>query len=153
MSDLHFAEQVVELATAHQVSTLLLGLELAEHAVRDVVSTDNVLLALHELGVAVAVDDFGSGQSNLGWLQELPFSGIKIDPEFIAALDAARERDGGPIVRGLIGLGRELRLTIVGEGVETHAQAVALRAMGCEYAQGFYFGRPGPFEQLVEPLP
>jgi EAL domain-containing protein (putative c-di-GMP-specific phosphodiesterase class I) len=43
-------------------------------------------------------------------------------------------------------------MSVVGEGVETYAQAVALRAMGCEFAQGFYFGRPGPFEALVEPV-
>jgi diguanylate cyclase (GGDEF)-like protein len=153
ISDLHFAELVVELTAAHQIPTLLLGLEIAEHAVRDVVTTENVLSALHDLGVAVSVDDFGSGESNLGWLQELPISGIKIDNEFIAALDAVRQRDAGAIVRGIIGLGHELSLTIVGEGVETHAQAVALRAMGCEYGQGFYFGRPGPFDQLLEPAP
>lgn len=153
IADLHFAELVVELTAAHQIPTLLLGLEIAEHAVRDVVTTENVLAALHELGVAVSVDDFGSGESNLAWLQELAISGIKIDAEFIAALDAVHEHDAGAIVRGIIGLGHELRLTIVGEGVETHAQAVALRAMGCEYAQGFYFGRPGPFDQLVEPAP
>jgi diguanylate cyclase (GGDEF)-like protein len=151
IADLHFADLVVELTAAHDVPTLLLGVEIAEHAVRDVVTTDNVLAALVDLGVAVQLDDFGSGQSNLGWLQDLPISGLKIDAEFVAALDAVRERDGGAIVRGIIGLGHELRLTIVGEGVETAAQAVALRAMGCEYAQGFYFGRPGPFEQLVEP--
>jgi diguanylate cyclase (GGDEF)-like protein len=153
IADLHFAELVAELTANHGVPALLLGLEIAEHAVRDVVTTENVLAALHELGVAVSVDDFGSGESNLGWLQELAISGIKIDAEFIAALDAVHERDAGAIVRGIIGLGHELRLTVVGEGVETHAQAVALRAMGCEYAQGFYFGRPGPFEQLVEPAP
>jgi diguanylate cyclase (GGDEF)-like protein len=162
IADLHFAELVVELTTAHQIPTLLLGLEIAEHDVRDVVTTDNVLGALRDLGVAVALDDFGSGQSNLGWLQELPITGLKIDAEFVAALDTARlldpdggplpaQRDGGAIVRGIIGLGHELRLSIVGEGVETHAQAVALRAMGCEFAQGFYFGRPGPFELMVEP--
>jgi diguanylate cyclase (GGDEF)-like protein len=152
VSDLHFAELVVELAAVHDVPTGLLGFELAEHAMRDVITNENVLTALHELGVAVQVDDFGSGQSNLSWLQELPITGLKIDGEFIASLDAIRERDGAAIVRGLIGLGHELSLTIVGECVETYAQAVALRAMGCEFAQGFYFGRPGPFEQLVEPV-
>jgi diguanylate cyclase (GGDEF)-like protein len=151
IADLHFADLVVELTTAHQVPSLLLGLEIAEHAVRDVATTENVLSALRDLGVAVHVDDFGSGESNLGWLQELPISGLKIDADFIAALDAVREHDAGAIVRGIIGLGHELRLTVVGEGVETHAQAVALRAMGCEYAQGFYFGRPGPFHHLLEP--
>jgi diguanylate cyclase (GGDEF)-like protein len=152
VADLRFAELVVELTTAHDVPAHLLGIEIAEHAMRDVVASDNVLAALHELGVAVQVDDFGSGQSNLGWLQDLPISGLKIDAEFVAALDAVRKNDGGAIVRGLIGLGHELHLTMVGEGVETHAQAIALRAMGCEFAQGFYFARPGPFEELVEPV-
>ena len=152
VSDPRFPDLVVELAAAHNVPTTLLGLEIAEHAMRDVATSDNVLAAVHDLGVAVQVDDFGRGQSNLAWLQDLPISGLKIDAEFVASLDAIRERDGGAIVRGLIGLGHELRLAMVGEGVETYAQAVALRAMGCEFAQGFYFGRPGPFEQLVEPV-
>jgi diguanylate cyclase (GGDEF)-like protein len=151
VADLHFAELVAELAVAHGVAPSLLGIEIPEHAMRDVVTSDNVLGALAELGVALAVDDFGSGQSNPGWLQDLPVTGLKIDGEFVAALDTAREPDGSAIMRGLIGLGHELRLTVVGEGVETHAQAVALRAMGCELAQGFYFGRPGPLEHLVEP--
>jgi len=151
VADLHFAESVAELAADHALSPVLLGIEIPEHAMRDVVTSDNVLPALAELGVAVAVDDFGSGQSNPGWLQELPITGLKIDAEFTATLDAVREHDGGAVMRGLIGLGHELRLTIVGEGVETHAQAVALRAMGCEQAQGFYFARPGPLEHLVAP--
>ncbi|HXQ62048.1 MAG TPA: EAL domain-containing protein [Acidimicrobiales bacterium] len=152
LSDLHFTDLVAELTAVHGIPPYLLGFEIAEHAMRDVVTTENVLMALHDLGVAVQVDDFGSGQSNLSWLQDLPITGLKIDGDFIASLDAIRERDGGAIVRGLIGLGHELHLTIVGEGVETYAQAVALRAMGCEFAQGFYFGRPGPFEQLIEPV-
>jgi diguanylate cyclase (GGDEF)-like protein len=147
--DPRFAAVVVQIADAHGVPPAMLGLDMTEDAVRQVAMVDNALQALHEAGVAVHVDHFGSGQSNIGWLQELPISGLKIDPDFVAALDAARGYDRGAMVRGIIGLGHELHLAMVGEGVETHAQAVALRAMGCEFAQGFYFGHPGPFEQLL----
>ncbi len=151
-ADLHFTDLVAEVAAAHGRPPARRGGGGGGYAMRDVVTTENVLMALHDLGVAVQVDDFGSGQSNLAWLQDLPITGLKIDGEFVGSLDAIRERDGGAIVRGLIGLGPELRLSMVGEGVETYAQAVALRAMGCEFAQGFYFGRPGPFEHLIEPV-
>lgn len=151
VADFRFADMIEELTTTHQVPPDMLGLDIAENAVRDVASADNALDALHALGVVVHVDDFGSGQSNLEWLQRLPISGLKIDPDFVSALDAVREHDAAALVRGLIGLGHELRLSMVGEGVETHAQAVALRAMGCEFAQGFYFGRPGPIDAFLAP--
>jgi diguanylate cyclase (GGDEF)-like protein len=151
VGDARFASVVEEITAAHEVPPTMLGVDIAEDAIREVAMTDNALPALHDMGVAVHVDHFGSGQSNIGWLQELPIAGLKIDPDFVAALDAVRDYDGGAMVRGIIALGHELRLSVVGEGVETHAQAVALRAMGCEFGQGFYFGHPGTFEQLLAP--
>ena len=151
LAQIHLADLLDELASLHAVSLDHLGLEVPEYALGDVVAADHVLPALAARRVAVAVDDFGNGQARPAWLPELGVFAVKIDADLVAALDSVSAHDPGAVVRGLIGLGHELGLVIVGEGVETHAQAVALRAMGCEWAQGFYFGRPGPLEQLLEP--
>ncbi len=110
--------------------------------------TVKVLRALRELGVSLNLDDFGAGYSNLAWLQELPITGIKIDRRFVSSLDVVSDRRGTAIVDGLIRLGHALGLSIVGEGVETPAQARSLQAMGCELAQGYYFGYPGSGRDL-----
>jgi diguanylate cyclase (GGDEF)-like protein len=144
----HFADLVGELMDAHGLPAGLLGVEIAEEALRDVGATIRVLQGLRAVGVAVNLDDFGAGQSNLGWLQELPITGLKIARRFVANLAG----DGGAaMVSGLVGLARALGLSVVGEGVETEEQSEALRAMGCEQAQGYFFGYPGPPSQLWEP--
>jgi diguanylate cyclase (GGDEF)-like protein len=143
----HFAEIVGELITAHGITASMLGLEIVEEVLRDVRATERVLRALRDLGVSVNLDDFGSGHSNLSWLQDLPISGLKIDRRFVASLDNPDGR-GIAIVQGLLGLGHAFGLSVVGEGVETPAQAQALREMGCELAQGYQFAYPGTPEQL-----
>ena len=98
--------------------------------------------------MSLNLDDFGAGHSNLSWLQELPITGLKIDRRFVATLDVPDETRGAAIVQGLISLGHALGLSVVGEGVETVAQAEALRTMGCEQGQGYYFAYPGTSKQL-----
>jgi diguanylate cyclase (GGDEF)-like protein len=97
---------------------------------------------LHELGVRVALDDFGSGYSNLGYLQRFPLDKIKIDQSFVAAL--GRSSNGGVIIQAMVALGRGLGLSVLVEGVETEHQRVLLRLAGCDEMQGFLFAKPGP---------
>jgi len=144
----NFADTVAELMEVHGISPSMLGIEIVEEVLRDVRATEKVLHALRELGVFVNLDDFGAGHSNLSWLQELPITGLKIDRRFVASLDVADDGRGKAIVRGLLGLAHALGLSVVGEGVETPEQAVALREMGCELAQGYHFAYPGTPEQL-----
>ncbi|HLI73140.1 MAG TPA: EAL domain-containing protein [Acidimicrobiales bacterium] len=144
----HFGDLVAELLDGHDLSPALVGLEIVERDLRDVGGTVKVLRALRELGVSLNLDDFGAGYSNLAWLQELPITGIKIDRRFVSSLDVVNDRRGTAIVDGLIRLGHALGLSIVGEGVETPAQASSLQAMGCELAQGYYFGYPGSGREL-----
>jgi diguanylate cyclase len=94
------------------------------------------------------LDDFGAGDCSLTWLQDLPITSLKIAPEFVGALDSTSNPHGAVMVRALIALGHELRLSLVAEGVETPAQAAALRVIGCEFAQGYHLGHPGPREQV-----
>ncbi|WGL50536.1 bifunctional diguanylate cyclase/phosphodiesterase [Nocardioides sp. BP30] len=106
------------------------------------------LQGLRALGVRVAIDDFGTGYSSLRWLEQFPVDIVKIDRSFVAAIDPRREHQ--PVLSAIITLCRSLRLTIVAEGVETAEQAIVLHELGCDYAQGYLFGRPVPMDQLPD---
>jgi len=97
---------------------------------------------LHALGVGIALDDFGSGYSNLGYLQRFPLDKLKIDRSFVATL--GQSANGGVIVQAIVALGRALGLSVLVEGVETEEQRVLLRLAGCDEMQGFLFARPAP---------
>ncbi|MEI7805190.1 MAG: bifunctional diguanylate cyclase/phosphodiesterase [Hyphomicrobiales bacterium] len=97
---------------------------------------------LRKLGVRIALDDFGSGYSNLGYLQRFPFDKLKIDKSFVSAL--GRSSNGGVIIQAIVALGRALGVTVLVEGVETEEQRVLLRLAGCDEMQGFLFARAVP---------
>jgi diguanylate cyclase (GGDEF)-like protein len=101
---------------------------------------------LHGLGVRVALDDFGSGYSNLGYLQRFPLDKLKIDKSFVDAL--SRSANGGVIIQAIVALGRALGLSVLVEGVETEHQRVLLRLAGCDEMQGFLFARPAPAKAI-----
>lgn len=143
-----FAESVADVLARHQVPAHRLGIEVLEQAVEDRKGAHEVLRRLQALGLAVYLDDFGAGHSNLARLHELPITGLKIDRQFVADLDRPDGRRGRAIVEGLLGLAHGLRLSIVAEGVESEGQAAALREMGCSVAQGFHFARPGTAADL-----
>ena len=97
---------------------------------------------LHALGVRIALDDFGSGYSNLGYLQRFPLDKLKIDRSFVIAL--GNSANGGVIIQAIVALGRALGLSVLVEGVETEQQRVLLRLAGCDEMQGFLFAKPAP---------
>jgi diguanylate cyclase (GGDEF)-like protein/PAS domain S-box-containing protein len=101
-----------------------------------------VLRALKRLGVRIAIDDFGTGFSSLSYLSRFPVDVLKIDKNFIEAVDQGGENAG--LARTIIDLGRTLRLATVAEGIERHGQVHALREMGCAYGQGYLFARAMP---------
>ncbi len=107
--------------------------------------------ALHALGVRIALDDFGSGYSNLGYLQRFPFDKLKIDRSFVTAL--GNSANGGVIIQAIVALGRALGLKVVVEGVETEKQRVLLRLAGCDEMQGYLFARPAPAKAIDRLLP
>jgi EAL domain-containing protein (putative c-di-GMP-specific phosphodiesterase class I) len=98
------------------------------------------LWALRELGVRISLDDFGAGASALSHLRSFPVDELKIDRSFVEA--AHRGPDDLALLRGVVDLGRALRLTTVAEGVEEAGQLATLRDLGCEYGQGYLFARP-----------
>jgi diguanylate cyclase (GGDEF)-like protein len=101
---------------------------------------------LHALGVRIALDDFGSGYSNLGYLQRFPLDKLKIDRSFVTAL--GNSGNGGVIIHAIVALGRALGLSVLVEGVETEQQRVLLRLAGCDEMQGFLFARPAPAKAI-----
>jgi len=117
-----------------------LKLEITESAIME--NADLALITLHELkklGISLAIDDFGTGYSSLSYLQRFPVDTLKIDRSFIAALDS---HDGQQITQAIMALAHSLDLVVVAEGVEKDVQIAALRDMGCQCVQGFFFSRP-----------
>jgi EAL domain-containing protein (putative c-di-GMP-specific phosphodiesterase class I) len=130
-----------------------LQLELTERAV---IGSDRepltALASLADLGVRIAIDDFGTGYSNMTYLRRLPVSELKLDASFIDELrQPGREHDtAAQIVESIVSLAHNLRLTVTAEGVETAEQADVLREIGCDTAQGNFFGAPGPADAIEE---
>jgi len=122
-----------------------LQLEITEsRIVADFGRARDVLHQLRDRGVGVAIDDFGTGYSSLAQLQQLPADEIKIDKSFV--LNMETNANDAAIVRSTVGLGRNLDLDITAEGVETPETCDRLMELGCDYAQGYFFGRPVPAE-------
>ena len=105
---------------------------------------------LRDLGVGIAMDDFGTGYSSLSYISRFPLTTIKLDRCFVNRLD--RDEGAQAIVRCIIDLGHALDIDLLAEGVETPAQASLLRDLGCNYAQGYLFGRPAPASDTIKRL-
>jgi EAL domain-containing protein (putative c-di-GMP-specific phosphodiesterase class I) len=134
---------VADLLHRHGVEPSQLGLEITETALlEDAEGAVTALSSLRELGVRLAVDDFGTGYSSLSYLKRLPVDAVKIDRSFVDGL--AVDGDDSAIVAAVAGMARALRLTTIAEGVENLDQLRALRRLGCDLAQGFFFTTPQP---------
>jgi hemerythrin-like metal-binding protein len=107
-----------------------------------------VLRRIKDLGVRIAMDDFGTGYSSLSYLQSFPFDKIKIDRSFVCNL--GQNAQSSAIVRAIIGLGRELYLPVIAEGVETEDQRAFLAREDCHEIQGYLIGRPRPIADYAD---
>ncbi len=136
-------EMVRDAIRTSDVDPSMLSLEITESALMgDVETSARAMHALRELGVRLAVDDFGTGHSSLAYLKQLPVDSLKIDRSFIAGLP--EDQHDRSITEAIITLGRSLGLTIVAEGVETVEQWIALDELGCTVGQGFLWSPPIP---------
>jgi diguanylate cyclase (GGDEF)-like protein len=143
LDDPEFRDDVATALRTSGARPQRITLEITETALaHDAVSALATLAALKALGVRVAIDDFGTGYSSLGYLQQFPVDVLKIDKRFIDGV--AGGGSDAALARTIIALASSLGLRTVAEGVEQDRQQVTLRALGCEYAQGYLFARPMP---------
>ncbi len=103
----------------------------------------NTLNMLRELGVKISIDDFGTGYSSLSRLSRLAFDKIKIDKSFVHSLST--QEDALNIIRLITGMAKSLNMKAVAEGVETQEQLESLQVLGCDFSQGYLFGKPQPY--------
>lgn len=127
----------------------VLEVEITETALAgDLETIERVLANLRELGIRVAIDDFGVGYSSLRYLQRLPFDVLKVDRSFIPTEFSAA--DGASLCEVIIGMAHNARKGVVAEGVETAEQAGFLSARGCHIAQGYFYARALPAEVFAQ---
>jgi diguanylate cyclase (GGDEF)-like protein len=136
-------------ASGIEASTL--RLELTENTLlEDTEAVEASLESLRALGTRLVLDDFGIGFSSLGYLKRLPLSAIKLDRSFVEHL--TRDSDDAAIVQAVSHMAEALGINVVAEGVETEDQLRAVEELGCGYAQGYFFARPAPADELESVL-
>ena len=151
LNDRALPERVGALLARHGLNANRLILELTETAAVDGTGAGiDMLVRLRDLGVRIAIDDYGTGLSTLDYLKKVPASEIKIDQSFIRAM--RDNRSDLIMVQSTITLAHSLGRTVVAEGVEDPGSVEQLQAMGCDQVQGFVVGRPMSFEELTRRL-
>ena len=146
IEDHSLEEMVARALGTFKVEPQRLTLEITE-GVAMAAAAAKALHRLNEMGVRLALDDFGTGYSSLLYLMRLPVNEIKIDRSFVSAL--ATDPDSGAIVRSAVGLGHNLGLRVVAEGLQDRAAEAVLVESGCDAAQGFLVGRPVPEREIT----
>ena len=141
LADPDFPGDVRAAVDAAGIDPTRLTLEITEHLLLD----DGELMqqrlqALKEIGVRLAIDDFGTGYSALSYLQTFPVDVLKIDRSFVSGIDHDPER--ARLVRGIVEMGHNLRLSVVSEGIEEAGEAALMREFRSQYGQGYLFSKP-----------
>ena len=143
-----FVDAVQRTLKKHGVDPSCLELELSERGVLS--GSYDVISQLHELkqlGVRLSVDDFGTGDSAIAYLKELPIDVVKIDRSYIGGLTEGNK--DAAITSAMVALGQNLNLTVIAEGVETPEQLEILQNLGCDEYQGFYRSPAVPCEEFA----
>jgi EAL domain-containing protein (putative c-di-GMP-specific phosphodiesterase class I) len=148
---LDFADEVLHLLSSTDTDPQRLLVEITETALLvDPARAATTLGRLARAGVRVSIDDFGAGQTSLGYLATLPVHELKIDRAFVMAMD--REPRNAAIVRSVIDLGHNLGFSVTAEGVETAQVLADLQAADCDSVQGYFLARPGSESAIIERL-
>ena len=159
LMDPTFPNRIANLLEEYQVPASQLTLEITEDGIiREPERPMAGLKRLSEMGVRLAVDDFGAGHSSLSYLRRLPVNEVKIDRSFVEGM--ATDEGDLAIVRAVVALASHFGLVVVAEGVESERTVSLLEDLGCDGGQGFLFSRPLPFERFeawlsvqTEPVP
>jgi EAL domain-containing protein (putative c-di-GMP-specific phosphodiesterase class I) len=149
--DQHLLRDLAAILADTGMDAHLLELEISETLLmRDVERNLRILTELKDMGVRIAIDDFGIGYSSLTTLKKFPLDTIKIDRTYIR--DVPEVAENKDLADAIIAMGRTLSLTVVAQGVETEKQAEYLRRNACTEFQGFYISKPVPAEQIADLL-
>ena len=143
-----FFDMVSNLLVEHDIAAPQLHIEVTESSlIQRHANVKKQLNLLKELGICLALDDFGTGYASLSYLQEYPFDFIKIDKSFISKI--TNDRTQRAIVKAILDLAEALDMQVIAEGIETEQQRDLLLDMGCQYGQGYWFGKPMTAEQAT----
>jgi diguanylate cyclase (GGDEF)-like protein len=149
--DGEFEKLLIALLAEHRLRPGTLKLEITESVVTQTTDTRQVLTRLRAAGASLSIDDFGTGVSNFNQLKDIPFDTVKLDRSFLGRHGGTHDdADGAVILGSIVNLAHDLERDVVIEGVETEAEADWLRALGCEYGQGFYYSAPLPRAEVLE---
>lgn len=150
IADPGFARRVSEILSRTGLKPERLELEVTETAIlHDEYNASEVLADLQALGVSIAIDDFGVGQSALSCLKNLPIGRIKIDRSFIG--DLATDVKARSIFVAVVSLAKSLGIKTTAEGIETEQQRIIAALAGCDHLQGYLLGRPQDLDRLIQP--
>jgi len=145
----NFVELVARIVTETGIDPASIELEITETSIMQNAGQVATLLSeLKQMGLKIAIDDFGIGYSSLAYLKRLPIDRLKIDRTFIS--DATTDPDDAALVAAIITLSHNLRLQVLAEGVETEEQLRFLHLLKCDEGQGYRFCRPAPAESLSQ---
>ena len=147
LNDDRIVKLLPELLEKYDTPSGMLELEITETALMH--DPERALSYLHQiaaLGIHLSIDDFGTGYSSLSYLRDLPIHKLKLDREFI--MDMISNEQGAKIVETIISLSKDLRLTVIAEGVEDQKTLDILRKMNCNQAQGYYICRPNTWDKI-----
>ncbi|WP_052293544.1 EAL domain-containing protein [Denitrovibrio acetiphilus] len=123
--------------------------EITENIFTEDLSTiSRIMNEISNLNIKFAIDDFGTGYSSIGYLKKMPISTLKIDRSYISKIDS--DTDSESIVSSVILMSKSLGLNVVAEGAETESQVNMLKDMGCSIVQGYYYGKPMPYDEFLE---
>jgi len=146
-ADPAFVDEIEVLLAKRDFDPARLEIEVTETAIlADGEVVQRNMARLHEIGVRIAMDDFGAGYSSLNHLRLFPFDKLKIDQAFV--MECSKHAQSAALIHAVVGLGKALGMSVVAEGVETEAQLTFLRIAGVDAMQGYLFGKPVPAARL-----
>lgn len=141
---------ITEIATTihkYELPKHSIVVEVTEHVLmKNIAKARNLFHQLKLLGVKISLDDFGTGYSSLSYINQLPFDVIKIDRSFVSHIDENNQEH--PVISVIVALAKTLKIELVAEGIETQCQLDALKALHCDFGQGFYLAKPMPASEV-----